>query len=179
MKNLFVDFDITIVDSVKVICKLYNQDYCNDPSFNIAIPENLYQWNMKDECPLCNNLIDYFDSSRFFDILEFQPNAYEVLEELNKKYNLIIVTSGTLQNLHLKSKWIEENIPFINDVILIKSKDKSLINMKNSIFIDDLASNLETSNAEMRIVFGKIKGWNEDWKGMRCENWLEIKEVLL
>ena len=40
--------------------------------------------------------------------------------------------------------------------------------------IDDVAENLETSNAPVKICFGKAYPWNMYWQGVRCETWSEV-----
>lgn len=90
-------------------------------------------------------------------------------------------------NISYKSQWIKNNLSFINNVILISSAvgvngikmDKSIVNMKNSIFIDDHIENLLRSNAELKICFGKEYKWNDNWMGQRCFNWKEIEKILL
>ena len=184
-QKLFVDFDITIVDSIKAFTDTYNILYGDHPNFVPADPNKITEYNFKCICPLIKHSEDIFKNKLFFFLLKFiNENTYEVLEKLNKKYRLIVSTIGTSKNLSLKSKWLESNLPFIKDYILIKNQgckmDKSLINMgKDSIFIDDIPSNLESSNAERKILFGKIYPWNENWQGEHCLTWKEIEQMLL
>jgi 5'(3')-deoxyribonucleotidase len=57
--------------------------------------------------------------------------------------------------------------------------DKSIVNMEGAILIDDHTGNLETSNADMKISFGKRYSWNEDWKGIICQTWKEVETLIL
>jgi len=185
-KKLFLDFDSTIVDSIKSYCNYYNKVYQFDQGFKIAIAENVNQWDLRDECPLVDNPEFIFSNGYFFENLEFMPNAYEVLERLSLQYELIICSIGTYDNISLKSLWIQRNLPFIKNSILIVNDgckmDKSVINMSDSIFLDDHANNLFTSNAEFKILFGKEYPWNTKWLkqgGRRIKSWLEIEPLLL
>lgn len=51
--------------------------------------------------------------------------------------------------------------------------------MKNSIFIDDHSENLLSSDAKLKICFGKELDWNKNWTGQRCFDWREVKKLLL
>jgi len=57
--------------------------------------------------------------------------------------------------------------------------DKSIVDMKNAIFIDDVLSNLESSNAKYKIVFGDEYEWNITNKHGRCFNWTDVETLLL
>ena len=183
-RKFFIDMDSTITNSVKSFCTTYNKIYQYYPDFKIADPNKLKQYNLKDICPLVNNPLDIFDHDLFFKYLEFiNDNTYEVLEKLNRKYQLIIVTIGTPTNLSKKALFLKEKLPFINDYILLYNDgckaNKSIIDMENGIFIDDVSSNLFSSNAETKILYGKRFEWNMDWDKEICHNWSEIEHRFL
>jgi len=185
-RKFFVDFDGTICNSTKSFANTYNILYQNHPEFKLADYTKLQQYNFRDICPLVNNPLDIFDHDLFFQYLEFiNNNTYEVLEKLSKKYQLIVVTIGTPLNLSKKSIWLSEKLPFIKDYVLLFNDgckmNKSIISMegKGNIFVDDVSSNLFSSNCERKILFGKRFIWNEDWQGETCDNWSEIEERYL
>jgi len=139
-------------------------------------------WDMKDICPLVDD--DLFSNPMFFDDLEFM-DAYTrpTLHDLSEKYQVIICSIGTFDNIALKAQWIKENLSFIRDATFIVNDgckmNKSIINMQNSIFIDDVVSNLESSNAEYKLCFGRLYPWNNTWKTNRALNWSDIYTLLL
>src|SRR5690606_9190914 len=111
-------------------------------------------------------------------------NTYEVLETLNQKYNIIICSIGTPLNISKKVLWLEEKLPFIKNYVLIANNDckmdKSIINTgKDSIFIDDIPSNLESVESERKILFGEKFSWNNFWEGEYCVTWSDVRERLL
>jgi len=178
--KFFVDMDSTITNSVKSFCNTYNKIYQYYPDFKPADPNKLQQYDLKDICPLVNNPLDIFDHDLFFKHLEFiNDNTYEVLEKLNRKYQVIVTTIGTPINLSKKSLWLSERLPFIKDYVLLYNDgckmDKSVVNMEGSIFLDDVYSNLESSNARDKVLFGKIFDWNKDWRNDYCLNWSVIE----
>lgn len=87
---------------------------------------------------------------------------------------------GNKPNLHLKEKFFKEHIPYAKfiGVELSVYQDKSHIDMKDGVFIDDSESNLLTSNAKEKYVFGDIYPWNEKSRYPRLYNWVDILERL-
>ncbi|MFU0824634.1 5' nucleotidase, NT5C type [Clostridium sp.] len=187
MKKLFLDFDCTIVDSVKTYCNVYNKLYKNREKFKEADHKKVNRYDLKDQCPMVAHQEEIFSSKEFFEHLEFMEDAREVIEKLSTKYELIICSIGTLDNISYKSKWIKDNLPFIKSVVLISNNveksgiktDKSVINMKDAVFIDDHEDNLISSDAELKICFGKKYDWNKHWEGQRCFNWKGVEKLLL
>lgn len=191
MKKLFVDFDNTIINATKSFCTVYNFYYQNSPNYKPADWTKCNKWDLSDVCDLSkpcskkfNNAEEIFSHPRFFVSAEFFDNTYEVLEELSEKYQIIICTIGTPTNISYKTIWIETMLPFITDVIYIQNQgckmNKSIVNMgSNSIFIDDVSSNLFSSNANLKICYGKCYEWNLDWQGLRAKDWLSVKNMLL
>jgi len=112
------------------------------------------------------------------------PDAYEVLQELNEKYKIIIASIGTYSNIFRKSLFIKEKLPFIkNSVLLVNDgvqMTKEIVKMgKGAIFIDDVKSNLDSSDATLKMCFGGVKAWNEQWEGLRISNWQSVRNYLI
>lgn len=187
MKKLFLDFDCTIVDAIKTYCNVYNMHYKQLEGFKEADYTKVNRYDLKDQCHLVDHQENIFSTQEYFNHLEFMPYAREVIERLGSKYELIICSIGTLDNISYKAQWIKNNLPFIKNVILISSAvgasgiktDKSVVNMKDSIFIDDHSENLFSSNAELKVCFGKEYVWNNSWTGQRCFHWKEVEKLLL
>lgn len=183
--KLFVDFDSTICQSIKAFCRTYNYTYQFKKGFKPADWTKVDQWDFKNQCTLLEGheaIGDIFSSKHFFRTLEFMPNAKEILYELHKNYQIIIVSIGDNLNLARKSMWIYQNLGFVKDVVLLSNSNnkmcKSIVNMKDGILIDDVASNLESSNADVKICYGKRYPWNDSWGGLRAYDW-ELVESLL
>lgn len=183
--KIFLDFDNTIVNSTEAFCKVYNLFYNFLPNYRYAEWDLVNKWDFSDQCTLIKSNFEIerlFEYATFFSNLNFyNKNTYKVLEKLNNKYKVIIFSIGTLRNIHHKSYWIEKNLPFIeNFIFLNKEQEKSSINMKNGIFIDDNANNLRSNNtADIKICFGKKANWNNNWDGLWCPDWSAIEEKLI
>lgn len=186
MDKIFVDFDCTIADSVKTYCNVYNKLYAQRDGFKRADYNKVNRYDLKDECHLVGHQEEIFSNEEFFKHLELMPDAKEVIERLGTKYEIIICSLGTLDNISCKARWIKDNLPFIKNVILISNSvgasgiktDKSAVDMKDSIFIDDHADNLFSTNAKYKICFGKEYSWNESWVGQRCLSWKEVENLI-
>jgi len=183
-KQFFIDFDGTIVNSIKAFCDTYNLIYREHENFIPADWEKVNVYNMKDQCSLIKDVNEIFTNPYFFWTLQFiNENTYTVLKKLNKKYNVIICSIGVAKNIAFKANWLERKLPFIKEYILISNNgckmNKSIINMKNSIFGDDIISNLKSSNAKEKFLFGQIYPWNEGWQGEHCLTWTNIEEKYL
>lgn len=182
MKKLYLDYDGVIVNTMKAIVSLYNEDFSYYKDFR-----HVNWWDIRtygfEECQCANieNIKQYFNQPRFFCRVEYMPWAERILLELSEEYDIIIVSAGYSPNLAAKIDWISKHMPYASfiGVNLKTHSDKSHIDMKDGIFIDDSANNLITSNAQENICFGEIYPWNQDWTGLRLTNWMEVKNYLL
>lgn len=180
-QSIFVDFDGVIVNTIKAICDLYNEDFQYYKKFTPVKWWEIDTWNFKEcSCATPEYINTYFNQQRFFDRLEYMDWAKEVLDELKDSYDITVVSSGYSPNLKAKEKCINEHLPYCKfiGVNLKEYKDKSHIDMSDGVFIDDSMHNLITSNAKINICFGDEYEWNKDWTGIRLANWIDIKNFL-
>ena len=178
-QKLFLDFDNTIVDTMYAFCEQYNDIYKYNSNFKRANPKKVKHWNFKTQCPLqLGETEDLFSRKKLWEYMRLYSNAESSLKELSKKYDITIISIGTAENVAHKSIWIKQNLPMIKDVILIRNEgvkmDKSSINMEGATFVDDVKSNLDSSNASRKILFGKKYEWNKDWTGEWAKDWLDL-----
>jgi len=189
---MFLDGDGTIFDSPKAFCKVYNHLYKNYNDFIPANPDLLNSWDFHDICPLLykyknHTVEEIFGMKELFDNLELFPNAYEVLKELSKKYELWLATIGTDDNLFNKIPYIKYKLPFIKNKLYINNSnskmDKCILSPPfapfNSIFIDDVYSNLISANVQYKYCFGKVYSFNEEWQGQRLYNYVDVANKFL
>ena len=123
------------------------------------------------------------------DYIEPLPNCVEVMQELNKKYDVYIATTyiwkenviDASTNLKNKFEYLHYWLPFIDTNNFIFMTDKTKI--RYDIGIDDRLSNLE--NCGKKLLFTEFRNkelTNEELeeKGViRVNNWLDVKEELL
>lgn len=131
----------------------------------------------------------YLEDKNFYDNSPLLDDCYWVLEQLNEKYELYIVTSYLWienqfdisgSNLRNKYTYLREKLPFIKPEQYIFTTNKKILNF--DIRIDDRLDNL--SGAKIKILFD---AWhNRDYtaleltsqKVFRVFNWLDIYEIL-
>ena len=143
---------------------------------------------MTCQCPLAVEIYGKFGieklfaSDKFFSELQFiDEYTYDVLEELNEKYKIIICSVGTPLNISKKALWIEKNLPFIKNFMYLELETKKYNYIpEKSIFIDDYDKYLIPSISERPICFVQREfEWNRNWNGEKVYSWLEMRNLLL
>ena len=187
--KLFLDMDNSLTNSTKSFCESYNILYKYHKDFKPANWEEVNEWNFGDQCPILKSetdVLEIFETPIFFKLLKLiNENTYEVTRELNEKYYVIIVSIGTPINLSRKTLYLQETLPFIKDYALLYNNgikmNKEIIKMDypESIFIDDHVSNLISSNAINKYVFGKDYPWSKTNDYERLWNWTDVAKELL
>ena len=182
-KKIYIDYDSCMVDSVKAICDLYNEDFRFYKDFIKINPKDVYTWDFYElKCSNPAYLNTYFTQPRFFEKVDFFPNCEKTLAYLkNMGYDISIVSLGYYPNLILKKEWCKNKIPYANfiGIDFDLCSDKSIIDMTDGeMFIDDNSKYLKSSNCKRSVMFGDKKQWNEDWIGEKLKSWenLHIQE---
>ena len=180
-KNLYIDYDGCIVNTIKAVCEMYDEDYWTENDYKRVDWSEIETWDFEELSLISKEEINnYFNEERFFNRVDFMPWADFILRKLSSYYNITIVSMGNSENLRLKEIWCKKHFPYFKfiGVCLNNYSNKAHIDMSDGIFIDDTSANLNTCNANKRICFGDKYSWNEDWDGIRCANWFDIwKEI--
>jgi len=194
-KDLYLDFDSTIVNADQAICDIYNETYKDYEDFKPARWQDHQDWSYKYSCPLIHQheaepvktIQAYYGSQAFFDHLEFYEDAYQVIQKLSEVYNIIICTSAFPLNASKKVLWIEEHLPMIHEIIILINKagqgyGKGRVAMmeEDAIFIDDHPKNLHSTNAADKYLYKTHDtNYNQDWEGPTVSSWKDIENLLL
>ena len=181
MKKLYVDFDNTIVDTVGKIVSLYNEDHKYYRWFEPVRACDINTYDFQElKLESFEEISKYFNQPRFFENLEWMDNAEEVLEELSKQYEIKVVSIGTYENLVGKGLWILKNMPYADfqPILVNAHESKRFKDMRDGYLIDDKYDNLTGHNTYKSICFGDVYSWNEQWTGVRCHNWYDVKRFL-
>ena len=150
--------------------------------------EHAKEWNFSPAIPYgtSEEVIDeLFASNEIYDGDHTVEGAVEYIKRLHEEYKEVyFCTVGKNINNSQKLKMLKRLIPDVK-VITISFpnevySDKSLINMENSIFIDDHSKNLESSNAKYKILFEPygLKNWNVGYDGLKIKSWKEVYEFI-
>lgn len=159
--KIFVDFDNTIVDTTRAACTTYN--ILKDVDVR---PEDIESYNMYPQIDLKGNFDWLFSNFILFNHLRLYDNVIGCLNQLKENgFELYLVTNCSLNSIPLKSEWIKHYLPkdLFSGIIFLnigQGYDKSIIDMKDSILIDDHRENHLSSNAKYHFNFKRYEKQN-------------------
>lgn len=190
-KKIIIDFDNTLVNSNKAVLKTLN-GFIKEEELKLDINSKVTTWDFSNIVPkqYLRFVDTTFEMDTFFTNLELYPNCYDVLLDLRSKgIEIICVTIGTPRNIENKIQWVKDNLPFIELIPIVKyngvKMDKSIINGKNAVFIDDNQLNLysmKTCKMRDRILFkydGIDTDYNNVWSNKYMTSWQDEKSLRL
>ena len=179
MKKLVLDFDGTIANTNRAMIKSMNV-YIKDVTQKVPEDKVAYCWSFADIFPETHlRYVDIlFNSKQLFDNMQLFPNVYNTLKDLHEKGVIIyICTIGSYKNIKLKLDWLHEHLPFV-DVIPIAQNNivmnKAIINMTDCVFVDDNCNCLNSSNADVKILYKHDNFTTEKnrvWNGFVSTSW--------
>jgi 5'(3')-deoxyribonucleotidase len=113
----------------------------------------------------------------FFRTMEVKENSQEVLEKLNKQYDLFIVSSAMEfpNSLPEKLEWLREHFSFLHWKQFVFCGSKTVV--YGDFMIDDLPHNLEKFSGEKLMFTAPHNMQHNHFK--RVNNWKEVGELLL
>lgn len=185
MKRIVIDMDDVICTQGflglvnKFLGKNYTEEDIKGYYIQDLVPsEKMEEWNK------------YFLEQNMYNYVNEIDNAVEVIEKLNKEYEVYILSAYVLRDaprssanfLKYKFNWLCEHLPFIDPNRYIFTTNKEII--KCDIRIDDKLSNLN-GDAETKLLFSSYH--NQEYTTEELENlgvkkvegWLEVERLLL
>lgn len=167
MKRLIVDMDDVIADATGQFIRYYENE------FGIRIERSVLNGKAEGEgFPDHHTVLRQFPHRvDFFRTMDVNENSQAVLEKLNQKYDLFIVSAALQfpQSLPEKLEWLKEHFPFLSWKQIVFCGSKSVVH--GDYMIDDLPHNLEKFNGEKFIFtaphnthltqFQRLNDWNE------------------
>ena len=163
-QKIFWDVDDVILNTSEALIEIINKKYRIPQGLEPKTVDDQKSWGYK-------SILRSFTEGQLFEILESDEFWKKV--RINKdfkmlldtglldNYDNVLVTKGTLTNLslkigYLKSHGLNCNRDFTYDPIVIEAgesaTDKSAIDMRGSIQIDDNITNLINTNARIKIL---------------------------
>lgn len=174
--KIFCDFDDTLVKSSKRVVEMINLQFGTSKSESDVVDwgyKSIYKNITRQE------VYNIFDSERFFDNLDVFDGAIEFLSG----HTVEFCTIGSHKNLNMKVDYLNMNYP--NEFIFSGHTcgDKSSIDMSGGVQIDDKVSNLENTNAKIKILFKNFNNfvWQKPPTNSNiymANTWKEIKEIV-
>lgn len=123
---------------------------------------------------------EYLYRDGFFRTMKVMKDSQEVTAELNRKYDLYIVSAAMEFPLSLSEKqaWLNEHFPFITWRQIIFCGSKQIV--RADIMIDDHFKNLDFFTGETSILFTQPhNALADNGRHQRVQNWQEIADILL
>lgn len=192
--TLYIDADDTIMLSSVAVIDILNEKYNITPKKTI---DDLRDWGYRSIYGrLSKEEKDaIYESDEFYDKVKIDPDFLNFYKANHKFFDFVIVTKGTAINIKKKQKFLKSVLGNgfdyigmsidINETDLSKKFDKSSVNMKHGIQIDDRTDALAKTNAPIKILYrhNTDMTWNRDYDGINnlyaANTWKEIIEILL
>lgn len=171
MKRLLVDMDGVLADVYAQFLKYEKEN---------GIHHNLEDLYGVTEENAFGRIHEYVNSERFFIEAPVMANSQRVLEQLNQKYDLFIVSSATEfpNSLTQKMFWLIQHFPFIEWKQVVLCGTKQVI--KGDIMLDDHFKNLDYFDGEKTLLYTQPHNIYADCKHhQRVNSWQEVADVLL
>lgn len=173
MKRLIVDMDDVIADTTGQFIQYYERD------FGVRVlRESLNNQEEVNGFPANHDIVKQYPFQKdFFRTIKPHVDSVQVMEELNRKYDLYIVSAAMEFPLSLAEKldWLKEHLPFLTWKQIVFCGSKAVVH--GDYMIDDLHYNLETFNGEKFLFTAPHNLHHNHFQ--RLNNWKEVGEKFL
>lgn len=166
-KRIAIDMDEVIADVYHKFLELYERDFGYRPKKETYWGKKIYS------TPKAKHIRDYLHDKGFFADLPVMKDSQEVIQELQQKYDIYLVTAAMefRNSFEDKFDWVREHFPFIHWKNIVFCGDKSLI--KTDYMIDDHVSNLETFEGK-GLLYTSTHNIHET-RFTRVNDWQEVR----
>lgn len=167
MKRMIVDMDDVMADATGQFLHYYQKE------FGVKIDRAVLNGKGEGEgFPENHSAIAQFPyRENFFRTMDVNENCQEVMEQLNRRYEVFIVSAAMEfpQSLTEKLQWLGEHFPFLHWKQFVFCGSKAVVH--GDYMIDDLVHNLESFKGEKFIFtaphnihlnhFSRFNSWTE------------------
>jgi 5'-nucleotidase len=174
MQRILIDMDEVIADPMGDMIAWYKKQYGQDVDYKKMLGGSWVRGFPEHHQPIIRERLE---SPGFFRHLPIVENSVEVLEKLNQKYELFIVSAAMEFPNSLKDKleWLLENFPFLTWKQLTLCGDKRLV--EGDYMIDDHDKNLRDFKGKAYLF---TSAHNLDLTRYdRINNWREAESIFL
>lgn len=185
MKRLIIDMDDVICKKsfIRMENEFLNTNYKEEDAHSFFINDLIPDEKMSE-------WVEYFKTKNVYDFADLAEDVQSVLEKLNQKYEVYIVTAYIFRDepkisgkvLKDKFDYLYEKFPFINPKQYVFTTRKDII--EADIRIDDSVNNLG-GNAEKNLLFTAYHNKEINQEELeklgiiRVNSWKEIESILL
>lgn len=171
MKTIAVDMDGVLADVYQQFIKMHFEE-----SGEILNAENLSGLTEAEAFP---HLLKHVNAEGFFRSAPVFSGAKEALEQLDKSYDLFIVSAATEFPLSLPEKqaWLNEHFPFITWQQMVFCGSKKII--RADIMIDDHFKNLDHFEGKTYLFTQPHNKNAPHGRHQRVNSWKGLMPILL
>jgi 5'(3')-deoxyribonucleotidase len=173
MKRLIVDMDDVMADATGQFINYYEKE------FGVRIDRAVLNGRGEGEgFPENHSTIAGFPyRESFFRTMEVNAHCREVMELLNREYELFVVSAAVEfpQSLSEKLEWLKEHFPFLSWEQFVFCGSKRVVH--GDYMIDDLPRNLESFNGEKFLFTAPHNIHLNHYH--RLNNWKEVGDHFL
>ena len=174
MKTLAIDMDEVLADVAGKLKKRYSDTF--HKQWTAA---EIYGKNLKEAIPVEHvpRFHQFLNEPGFFRDLDLMDGAAAVMQELNEKYDLYLVSAAMEfpNSLRDKYDWIMEKLPFISWRQIYLCGVKHIV--QTDIIIDDRSRNFKFFRGRKLLYSAHHNLLEEGYE--RVDNWQQIREKLL
>lgn len=125
--------------------------------------------------------MNILNDSNFWANIPLFKDSQEVLEKLNNKYKVLIVTSPFPDVIEAFKKgrleWLDKYFPFIEKYQIKFNSEKWKISA--DIIIEDKPETIEKFKGKLKIVMDALYNQDINTDYIRVNNWRKIEKILL
>lgn len=173
MKRLIVDMDDVMADATGQFINYYEKE------FGVKVERSVLNGKGEGEgFPDNHSIVAEFPYRKnFFRTMSVNENCQQVMEQLNRNYEVFIVSAAMEfpQSLNEKLEWLQEYFPFLTWKQIVFCGSKTVVH--GDYMIDDLVHNLERFNGE-KFIFTAPHNYHLNHFN-RLNNWSEVAKKLL
>lgn len=173
MERVIIDMDEVMADTMGAMMEWYKDEYGNDPDYSKMIGS----WMLGIPEQHRDVVRERLYSVGFFRHLPVMADCVDVVNEMNKKYEVFIVSAATEFPNSLKDKmeWLNEHFSFLSWRQVVLCGDKRMI--AGDYMIDDHTRNLVHFKGKPYLYSTIMNAHEEGYN--RLKNWKEIAAVFL
>lgn len=171
--RLAVDMDEVLADPIDKFIRLYNRDYNVPLDLQIEAGNEIFH-HVPEHAR--EKWFDYINEKGFFRDLPLIAGSREVMQELQQKYDLYIVSAALefRNSLEDKFDWLQEHFPFIPWTNIVFCGNKII---DADILIDDRIKNFGSFPGRKLLFTSPHNLLINQYE--RVNNWQEVAEKLL
>ena len=174
MQRVIIDMDEVIADPMGDMIRWYRKTYDGTVDFQKMVGASWLKGFPEEHQRLVK---DRLLAKGFFRSLSVMKDSVEVLERMNRRYEIFIVSAAMEFPNSLKEKleWLLEHFPFFSWKQLVLCGDKRMV--FGDFIVDDHVRNLEHFNGKKYLFTSAhnlhVEGYD------RINNWQEAASIFL